>query len=65
MSLTVRIDAKGLSDALAKSELVGRYVGGALNQGAVEIQRDAQRAAPIANGALRSGRFCGTAASRR
>lgn len=53
MSFTVRIDVKGVQDALAKSDLVLKYVDGALAAGGLLIQREADRAAPKADGTLR------------
>lgn len=52
MSVTLRIDVKGVQDALAKSDLVLKYVDGAMAAGALLIQREAVRAAPKADGTL-------------
>ncbi|WP_439640558.1 hypothetical protein [Nevskia sp.] len=52
MSVTIHVEVKNLQEALAKSELVLKYVDGALAAGALLIQREAVRAAPKADGTL-------------
>ena len=52
MTISLKVEATGVQDALARSPLVLRYVDQALGTGAALIQREAVRAAPKADGTL-------------